>query len=257
MASTKGRQRCDDIKAQLDAVSVQIKQAEQAQHAQHDPSQAPPATRQPSPDPSPPPTPHSRSASPSDGVKPPANRQHSHFRSASPAAQLPSSKGPGSKYRSVSPYKAKAESERTRSPDASPGVAAEDHLSKQGHSRSRSHTPVNDALHSRASEDEAQEARQRVKEHSTDVHGKERGGKQHAGATDSLQRQAERSTAGYAKRRKHNSKESEDDPSTDAPDRARPADLHGLKQKRRLLYGQLQEARQQVGDAEFTFRLQS
>ena len=43
-----GRQRCDDIKAQLDAVSDQIKQAERAQHEQQHDTTAAAATAHPS-----------------------------------------------------------------------------------------------------------------------------------------------------------------------------------------------------------------
>lgn len=196
-ASTKGRQRCDDIKAQLDAVSVQIKQAERAQHD-------PVPDRHDSPDalsPSSTHVPNSRSVSPSDSVKPLGVGPRHH----------------GGRARSQTPPKRAHHAQRG-------GETEEEHSAQQQAKRPKP-----------ASADQ--------------VSGRTaNGGKARPAAKGNFKRPAEHIAAGEAKRHKQNHREPKDG-KPDEPDQARPADLPGLKQKRRLLYGQLQEARQQVGHA--------
>lgn len=239
-------------------MSDQIKQAEQAQHAQHDPLSIPPAVPdRPSSDPtrlSPPHPRYPRSASPDVTVKPPADRQHTYSRSASPraVAEQPVTNSPGIKSGSVCPFEARRESRHSLSRAASPEHVNEDKSRKRQHSTDRLQTPVRDTHQTEAREEEGKQTKQNAhrRKPRTDRSPSTKAGSGGKGdAKDSLKRKAEHSSAGEAKRHKHNRKGTNDVSTAKAPAHAKPAGLHALKQKRRQLYGQLQEARQQVCDA--------
>lgn len=171
-ASSKGRQKCDELKAQLDAVSVQIRQAEHAQHVQRDPSPeplprppsklrsvspVPPAMHHPGADPAdlqrdpslealPRPPSKSRSVSPvalaksqpSSRRASPSERAKPEFERAKPSSRLANGNLRAKPLpRSVSPVEAANPSSRSVSPSKGPRGAAGRSLARGPDSRSQ------------------------------------------------------------------------------------------------------------------------
>ena len=236
-ASSKARDRCDDIKAQLDAVSDQIKQAEHAQHEADSKPATPDATS-----PSDPAQPHatkidkskrsSRSSSPVDPTG--FDRSKRSSRSASPADPT-DARDPAQNLTRRQPEGSQChEHER----------AAGDHPKKK---RKRAAVAPGD--------DEVQLREGSAERAMSDSQGRKRRYK--AGAAGNNGASPEEGPAERAPGGRRGDKEEEEELRgkrkqggqvkegvvSKAP---QAGDLPGLKKKRHLLYGQLQEARQEV-----------
>lgn len=215
-ASMNGRSRCDDIKAQLDTVSDQIKQAERAQHEQqHEMTAAVAAAATVNPSSSyinPKPGQPARSASP----------DLNHL-SESPAKQ--------SDDRAAKPLPSHQDKKRKRHSEKSPDPE-ESSRAKDDQEKKRHRTAGREEVKRVTKELSVKKVPEKLPKKLTD--GEQR--KHTAGAITAAAAGGRHSLA---------DKEVQALP-TEGVQAEGPKDLPQLKKKRHLLYKQLQEARQQV-----------
>ncbi|KAL0017843.1 hypothetical protein WJX77_008034 [Trebouxia sp. C0004] len=206
--SSKGRQRCDDIKAQLDATSDQIKQAERAQHAQQDE----PNLKSTAPEPEQPPGSH-------------LNRSMRSFR-----------EGP-------------ADLKDLRDHDQQNEASAAEKLTAGVRQKKRKRV-AGDIGHdldpvSREGSAERTTAGIQKKTNRPDARG---GDKAQArdGSSERLPPGSHSATPHTEEQRRDLAKLKSREKRGETPKATQPGDLPALKKKRHLLYGQLQEARQEI-----------
>ncbi|KAA6418527.1 MAG: hypothetical protein FRX49_11473 [Trebouxia sp. A1-2] len=207
--SSKGRQRCDDIKAQLDATSDQIKQAERAQHAQQDE----PNLKATTPEPEQPQGSHLDRSKQSSKTANPADlndlRNHDQHLEASVAEELTAGMR-----------------QKKRKREAGDIGHDPDPVSREG---------------------AAERATAGIQKK---TNGSEARGGDEAQARDAL---SERLPPGSRSAKPHTEEQRRDlakqkirEKVQKVPKASQAGDLSALKKKRHLLYGQLQEARQEI-----------
>ena len=213
-ASMNGRQRCDDMKAQLDNVSDQIKQAERAKHDQQHDLAAAAATEHPSSSSTGP-----KPGKPSRSVSPDLNH-----RSESPAKQ------PVDDSAANAPF-GNQDKKRKRHPEKSPDPE-KDSRAKEDQEKKRHRASEREGVKKAAREPPAKKVPEKLQK-------KLPGGKQRKHTAGDKTADAAES------RHTHADKEVEGLPKESVQAEG-PENLPQLKKKRHLLYKQLQEARQQV-----------
>jgi len=207
--SSKGRQRCDDIKAQLDATSDQIKQAERAQHAQQDE----PNLKSTVPEPEQPHGSHLDKSKQSFRSENPADlndlRDHDQRHEASAAEQLTA-----------------GVRQKKRKREAGDIGHDPDPMSREG-SAERATAGIQKKTN-------GSEARGGDKAQARD------------GSPERLPPGSRSAKPHTEEQRKDLAKQKGREKRGETPKAPQPGDLPALKKKRHLLYGQLQEARQEV-----------
>lgn len=212
-ASMNGRSRCDDIKAQLDTVSDQIKQAERAQHEQQHESTAAAATVDPSSSSvNPKPGKPTRSASP--------DLNHPLEFPARQSDDLAANAPPGNQDK-----KRKRHSEKSPDPE-------EIFRAKAGQEKKRHRTAEREGVEKVTKELSVKKVLEKLPKKLPD-------GEQRKHIAGDI-------TADAAGGRHSLAAKEVEAPPTEGVQAEGTKDLPQLKKKRHLLYKQLQEARQQV-----------
>lgn len=211
-ASMNGRQRCDDLKAQLDTVSDQIKQAERAQHDEQHELAAAAATDHPS----------SSSIDPKPGKPKRSVSPDLNHRSESPARQPDDSAA-------NAPF-GNQDKKRKRHPEKPPDP--KDSRAKEDQEKKRDRASEREGVKKAAREPPSKKVPEKLQKRLP-------GGKQRKHTA------GDKTADSSEDRHSHADKEVEALPK-DSVQAEDPKNLPQLKKKRHLLYKQLQEARQQV-----------